>query len=110
MFGDPATKNFDVQLANFNDWASWADSSYVAPSTTSSMNINGFTTEHAYTGGLTIKPSIGGTRFAMDEFSFGITYPNATSSYSSILNTDSTLGIMVNQSTFAMNYRGLGLP
>lgn len=110
IMGQPATKMYDVQLANFNNWASWASSTYVPKTTTSSMNVGGFTTQFAYTGGKSIKPSIGGTRFAMTEFSFGITYANATSSYSSILNTDSQLGIMTNQSTFAMNYRGLGLP
>ena len=111
MLGNPATKQFDVQLSNFNDFASWGQSIYAPASTANSMNVGGFTTEFTYSNGKTIKPTITGTRFAMDEFAFGVTYEDTLSqSYSSILNTNAEYGINANASIFTMNFRGLGLP
>jgi hypothetical protein len=110
IFGNPATKQFDVQLSNFNNWKAWADPTYVAASTSNAINVGGFTSEFTYTGGKTITPDLGGTRFSMSEFGFGVTFKNGTSYYDSILNSDENYGVRANQSMFAMNYRGLGLP
>lgn len=112
MLGSPSTKRFDVQLSNFNDYATWGDSSYTPASTSNSMNVGGFTTEFTYAqpNGKVITPTISGSRFAMDEFAFGITYANFTESYSSILNSNSEYGVNANTSIFTMNFRGLGLP
>lgn len=109
MLGSPATKQFDVQLSNFNDYASWG-ASYTPASTANSMNVGGFTSEFVYSNGKSITPTITGSRFAMDEFAFGVTFANFTQSYSSILNTNAEYGINANASIFTMNFRGLGLP
>jgi len=74
------------------------------------MNFGAFTTQFSYVNGKTIRPTITGSRFLMDDFDFGITYKNLTWSYTSLLNDDPAYGVNANSSMFAMNFRGLGLP
>jgi len=74
IIGSPSSKLFDVYLTNFNGWT-WADSSYVA--TTSSSLINFGTFDSTY--GISeiynrIYPFTGGSYlFGLDSFGFGKT-------------------------------------
>jgi hypothetical protein len=112
MFNNPATKKFDVYMSNFSDYAAWLQPSYFNRTAQSILNLNGFDNDYdADTTFHTIKPSLTlGHLFTLDEFSFGQTYSNNTKSYRTILNSESSLGSNANQSSLALNFRGLGLP
>jgi len=104
-------------MCNFNDWT-WADSSYVAHTVNSVMTLGNFSTEYNSTTMAThqISPKTTGSYlFRLSEFGFGKTDLTAqTEYYEDILNNDpadyDTYGEYSNTTSFAMNFRGLGLP
>ena len=112
MLDNPASKKYDVYASNFSDYASWYNPSYFNFTGSSVLNINGWDTFYdSETTFTQIKPSITlGHLFTLEEFSFGQTYANNTKSYHTVLNSESSLGSNANQSSLALNFRGLGLP
>lgn len=114
IIGSPATKLYDIYMTNFNGWT-WAYPTYVAHTQQSVMNLGAFSSE--YTTSMphtTIAPYQGGSYlFALKEFGFGVTNDvSQTQYYESIMNFDAedSYGFFANKTSFAMNFRGLGLP
>lgn len=114
IVGSPATKLFDVYMANFNAWT-WADSTWTATTTQSFINLSKFSSDYAQSDPSTsFSPYQGGSYlFYMEEFGFGKTDTTQnTEYYESILNynVNHDYGIQANTSSLALNFRGLGLP
>lgn len=75
------------------------------------INLNGYDTSYDKNSNIVIAPTaLLGHSYELTEFSFGKTYQDNTKSYRSILNSQSNLGTNVNQTIFALDFRGLGLP
>ena len=112
MLGNPSTMMYDVYMANFNEWSTWAYPSYTAFTTASTINVGGFSSDYSVsTPHTSIKPSFQNTQLLpLTMFAFGKTYDNNTASYISILNDDAEFGIHQKTATLALNFRGLGLP
>lgn len=115
IVGSPATKEYDVYMANFNGWT-WADPTWTATTLTSVMNIGEFSKAYSQTDAhTTFAPAtIGSYLFAMDIFGFGKTNIIQNSEfYEDLMNFDvdqTVYGVHQNTSSLAMNFRGLGLP
>ena len=115
IVGSPATKEFDVQMSNFNSWT-WANANWVATSTQSVMNMGGFSTHYTQSmAHTTFSPyQLNSYLFELDYIGFGKYYDNnKTEFYESVLNfdTDSLVyGIHTNKTSIGLNFRGLGLP
>lgn len=75
------------------------------------INLNGYDTSYDNNANIVIAPTaLLGHSYELTEFSFGETYQDNTKSYRSILNSQQNLGTNVNQTIFALDFRGLGLP
>jgi hypothetical protein len=116
ILGNPATKLFDIYMTNINSWT-WADSSYVRTTDQSIMNVGQF--DASYTNAdakTTFYPKSGGAYlFKLTEFGFGkVDLTAQTEYYESLMNYDSeddeTYAEYTNTTSFAMDFRGLGLP
>lgn len=90
IVGNPPTKEFDVYMANFNDWT-WADSTWEPTTTSSYMNLNGFSQDYSESDPhTTVAPEIiGSYLFGLKQFGFGKTDSiQNTEFYEDLMNFD----------------------
>lgn len=95
IVGTPATKEFDVYMANYNSWT-WADSTWTPTTMQSVMNIGGFSNDYVQSDAHTsFNPAFSGS-YLLPLATFGFGMYNATNSsefYEDLMNFDTDLNV-----------------